>query len=228
MATDDQKKRQALRDDDTTSGDAAVVAYKDEDGSPRAWQGDEEMPWVRAFFEDGDSAHVQGAIAHDEPDVEASNFPVKVGGHATAGLRPAVGEDDVADLSVDLQGRLRIVDAGTSGTVQRSSTPGARENSRVAKSTPGTLFRTDMGVVTGTNADRWLMVFDKSVAPVNGDVPIWRALSPAAQGSAEVYIEFPRGAALACAAGVTVGISTTELTYTAPANPEATFHILYE
>lgn len=115
MATDDQKKRQALRDDDTMTGDAAVLAYKDEDGNPRAWQGDEEMPWVRAFIDGGVvAANVQGLIAHDEPDDEATNFPVKVGGHATSGIRTAVdADDDIADVSVDLNGRVRTRVSGT-------------------------------------------------------------------------------------------------------------------
>lgn len=54
------------------------------------------------------STNVQGVIAHDEPDNEATNFPVKIGGHATVLSRPDVGEDDIADHSVDLGGRQRV------------------------------------------------------------------------------------------------------------------------
>ena len=62
--------------------------------------------------------NVQGVIAHDAPDNELTNFPVKTGGHATAAQRPAVGEDDVADHSVDLGGRQRVRVASPNGDVQ--------------------------------------------------------------------------------------------------------------
>ena len=46
-----------------------------------------------------------GNAAHDVAD---TGNPLKVGGHATAALRSAVGEDDRVDLSCDLAGQLRI------------------------------------------------------------------------------------------------------------------------
>jgi hypothetical protein len=53
---------------------------------------------------------VEGDIAHDSPDVGSN--PLKVGGHANAGLRPAVSEDDRVDASYDLNGRARVVAVG--------------------------------------------------------------------------------------------------------------------
>lgn len=70
------------------------------------------------------AASVQGIIAHDVADNEATNFPVKVGGHATAAQRPDVSEDDMADASVDLAGRLRVAIASPQGDANTGSYTG--------------------------------------------------------------------------------------------------------
>lgn len=56
----------------------------------------------------GGAVAVVGLIAHDTADDEATNKPVKTGGHATAAPRPDVSADDIADTSVDLAGRTRV------------------------------------------------------------------------------------------------------------------------
>ena len=47
-----------------------------------------------------------GNEAHDATD---TGNPLKVGGHANAALRSAVGEDDRVDLSCDLAGQVRVI-----------------------------------------------------------------------------------------------------------------------
>ncbi len=47
-----------------------------------------------------------GNEAHDATD---TGNPLKIGGHANAALRSAVGEDDRVDLSCDLAGQVRVV-----------------------------------------------------------------------------------------------------------------------
>ncbi len=69
----------------------------------------------------GGNVSVQGIIAHDTPDNEATNFPIKIGGHANAAQRPDVGEDDIADISVDLAGRVRVAIASPQGDANTGS-----------------------------------------------------------------------------------------------------------
>lgn len=54
-------------------------------------------------------AQVIGSVAHDSPDTQP---PVKIGGYASAALRAAVTEADRVDLSMDLQGQLRVLPQG--------------------------------------------------------------------------------------------------------------------
>jgi hypothetical protein len=51
----------------------------------------------------------QGVLAHDE--VDDSN-PMKIGGHASSVLPTSVSTGDIADLSCDLAGRLRVLSVG--------------------------------------------------------------------------------------------------------------------
>jgi hypothetical protein len=52
---------------------------------------------------------IHGAVGSGTAD---SQNPIKVGGRATAALEVAVDEDDVSNLSVDLQGQLRVLATG--------------------------------------------------------------------------------------------------------------------
>ncbi len=64
----------------------------------------------------------EGTVAHG--DADAANL-MKVGGFATAALRAAVDENDVVDLSCDLQGQLRVVNDATTPLFVDSELPAA-------------------------------------------------------------------------------------------------------
>lgn len=107
-------------------GGAMLIGYKTESGEIVCITGDEEAPYVKIINPSTDPVmvqvvagandHVQGVIAHDSADNELTNFPVKIGGHATDSPTTgnvAVTKDDMVDAAYDLQGRMLALVEGT-------------------------------------------------------------------------------------------------------------------
>ncbi|UCC73987.1 MAG: hypothetical protein JSV86_05370, partial [Gemmatimonadota bacterium] len=120
-----QLKLQRLRRDSRQREQMTIVGYEAVEGGVEfAWAGDEEAPYVKVIGGWNGAINVQGVIAHDSPDDEATNFPIKTGGHATAGIRAAVSaDDDIADHSVDLEGRQRVRVSGTTAANVSADVP---------------------------------------------------------------------------------------------------------
>jgi hypothetical protein len=78
----------------------------------------------------------------------------------------------------------------------------------VIKASAGRLYRLD--VVNNGATPYFLQVFDKAIAPVNGDTPIWRRRLPASGELSLSLEEF----GLFCAAGISIAISSTANTLT--------------
>ncbi len=93
---------------------------------------------------------------------------------------------------------------------QRSTSPAAKAGTAgiVLKASAGRLYRLDVVNVGAT--PYYVMVFDKSTAPVNGDTPIWRRRLAA---SGELSLSFEEFG-LACATGISFAISSTDGTLT--------------
>ena len=102
--SDDQQRRRRDRTDDRNQGE--LVAYEDENGTPVAWTGDGDAPYVKVL-DGGDVLMVEGGTAAGVAD--AGN-PVKIGGLAQAlGLPTAVDVGDRVDALFDVYGRLGIL-----------------------------------------------------------------------------------------------------------------------
>lgn len=174
----------------------------------------------------GVAVDVEGNVAHDSPD--AGN-PVKVGGHANAGQRAAVGEDDRVDASYTLNGSARVaasddVVAGAGGAwTQLAPGLGDASSRRVIKASPGCLRR--LKIVNLSTSALWIYICNGTAV---GDVtfanlievptPIQAGGTGAGGGQAFVEISFEQGR-LVGAAGLVVGLSTNNAAYTAPGAP---------
>lgn len=142
---------------------------------------------------------------------------------ATGAVSVADGEPQL--FLVDEVGRLFVRTTGAAGGAQLY-TSAALEASAVVKASPGTVSDVRMLVTTGIAAARWLMLFDRITVPVLGTAPVWRALLPN-PGAAVAEVSDSFAESLEFATGIAIGISTTEVTYTA-AGAEALFSVGYQ
>lgn len=203
--SDRQKSIRRLRRDGRTDEDIDVVGYTREDGSVRAWTGDDEGPYVKVINDDALASEIQGNILHDSAD--GVSKPVKMGGHANAGLRAAVGENDRVDASYDLRGRQRVLSTLSPIVISRNSTVALVET-QVVKAAAGSLWQL---VVSSTSAAAlFLQVHNLAAVPGAGAVPIYSIHLPAG-GSAG--FAFDQGDPFAV--GIVWVASTTIATYTA-------------
>lgn len=111
--------RRLRRDSRDDQSNVTLIGYEREGGEVVACTGDDNAIYVKVLGgATGLAANVMGSIAHDAPDDELTNYPVKVGGHATSAIRTAVSADgDIADLSVTLNGAARAQPSGPNGDV---------------------------------------------------------------------------------------------------------------
>jgi hypothetical protein len=103
-----------------------------------------------------------------------------------------------------------------------ASTAGVAAETAVAKASAGRFFSCDVVLTTPFPTDRWLMIFDKGSAPINADVPVFRARVGGGWASIDLGVY---GRVLA--SGVAVAISTTVDTLTLPGGGEAFFQVGY-
>ncbi len=92
--------------------------------------------------------NIQGDTAHDAPD---SGNPVKIGGIANAAAPAAVAENDRANASFDLQGRLRVTDANAGAGSPSNpvvDTPSLANIASSASSSGAQLRTSDLGGTT--------------------------------------------------------------------------------
>lgn len=116
-------------------------------------------------------------------------------------------------IDVEVQGEL----------LAWANTGAAAENTNIAKGTPGRVFVAEVVLDPSVVVDRYLMVFNKASAPVNTDIPVFRALVPAG-GQAGI----DRGLlGRELTLGVSVAISTTAGVLTLPAVAEGFFTVGY-
>lgn len=181
------------------SGTPAPVGYSGVDNSTVPLQGDETAPYVHA-------------ITRASSDGAAGSV--------------AVQDGEPQRLLTDNFGALWVRLTANTGTTALHIDSTALSKNLVVKATPGFLTDVRMLVTTGIAAPRWLMIFDAVAAPANGATPVWRDVMPNPGGAAaEVSDSFIQ--ALTFSTGIVVAISTTEVTYTAPANSEALFSAGY-
>lgn len=189
---------------------------------------------------------VEGDVAHDSPDSNADNLPIKLGGRAATSRPAAVADGDRVNVYVDDQGRLAAfldqllagedLTNNVLGVVEEPlavaqhalstySTVTTAENTKVVKASAGRLYAVRVLIAASAGADRWLLVLNQTTAPTGGETAIlWRAVLPT--GSLEVSEEIPTG--LFCSTGIALAWSTTPLSYTAPAGAEGIFHVGYK
>lgn len=167
----------------------------------------------------GVAVDVEGNVAHDSPD--AGN-PVKVGGHANAAYRAAVGEDDRVDASYTLIGQARVaisedpVVAGTNAWTQAAQAAGDASSRRVIKATPGKLRRLK---VLNLNTTTALFIFVCN-GTVVADVTFANLLEAPTAIPASGFAEIDWNTApLVAAAGIVIGLSTSATAFTAPGAP---------
>ena len=190
---------------------------------------------------------IEGDIANDTADSSTSN-PVKIGGVAndvaptlvtvgdrvnaffdTAGRqitdtdRLIAGEDPVHDLLL-VHPRLTAHEQNSAAFLS----PAVNSNVGLTiKASQGRVFQLRM-LVTAPAGARYLMLFNKATAPVNGDTPVWRALLPAPGGApGEVQDNWEDIGGLFLSTGISVAMSTTIATLTLIAE-DAYFHITYK
>lgn len=101
-------------------------------------------------------------ISHGAVD---SGAPVKIGGHANAGLRTAVGEDDRVDSSYDLAGQARVI-AGvtTSGGATKYKNLDVDNTEDAVKTSTGQIYW--IHCINLGSAVRYLKFYDATVASV--------------------------------------------------------------
>lgn len=104
-------------------------------------------------------------------------------------------------------------------------TAGAAENTHEAKGAAGRLFRADV-IAPGSGAVRYLMVFDKGSAPVNGDEPVLRAMLPSTAGEETASLALGLYGRV-FTSGIQLALSTTPATLTLPGSAEGYFQASY-
>lgn len=179
-----------------------LVAYLDETGDAITLTGDGDAPYVHALGRTADASNNSDVVSQ-------AGAPQRI--------------------LLDTHGRIilssgTVIDAQAAPILYSRST--ALENTRVVKASAGELHEIRMLTTTGISAPRWLMVFDAAAAPVNGASPIWRALLPnqaAVEGEVADSFEAP----LTMTVGISLAISTTQLTLTLPGAAEALFSAGY-
>ncbi len=167
----------------------------------------------------GLAVDVEGNVAHDSPDV---GNPVKVGGHANAAYRGAVGEDDRVDASYTLIGQARVaisedpVVASTNSWTQTGPSVGDASSRLVIKVSAGKLRRLK---VLNLNTTTALFLYVCNAAGVAG-VTAAQLLEAPVPIPASGFVEIDWNTApLVASIGIAVGLSTSATAYTAPGAP---------
>jgi len=204
--TSAQDQLRAMRKGTRTDGSARLIGYVDYTGQKRAVTGDEEAPYVKivnsatypvlvSIASGSGSLAVRGVIAHYAADNEATNYPVKIGGHANVSQRAAVAEDDVADVSLDLNGRVRVRLSAPGGDIETGSVLGIGTGDQL-------LGVHDPAIVLGGSA--WTQ-FNSALSPAAASFSI------AAAGTNRILgrLEITNADATACYALVYNGTSTS-------------------
>ena len=176
-----------------------LISFQTQAGDEVAWTGDDDAPYV-GILGKASSDGVTGLVA--EPD----------------GANQRLATDSLGHLLVS-------VSPSAAAAASRYSSP-AFEQSAIVLAAPGVVYEIRMILNTAIAADRYLMVFNSTALPANGDIPVWRALLPnPGAGAGEVWDGF--SVPFACATGITVGLSTTATTFTG-GGANALFEILYK
>jgi hypothetical protein len=207
--SNDQRRRARLRRGSRKGGEANPITYEDQDGQEQKWQGDKEAPWVKVVNQATLATEVHGNIEHDDPDApSASSKPLKIGGHATAGLRAPVDEDDRVDGSYDLEGRMRVLSTLSPLSLSRDSTAALAET-KVVKAAAGRLYQLQVTRSSPGNLF-YLQLHDLAAAPAPAAVPVYSVPLP---GSGAAGWQWDQGSVFST--GIVWVVSTTIATYTA-------------
>lgn len=181
----------------------------------------QEIPVL--FIDNGDGSYSLGvstgaaggaAVGNVASNVADSGNPVKIGGvyNATA---PTLDNGDRGDVQLDNVGNLKVVQAAYE---VRSFFDAITNDVDIAvKASAGHLMSV---FVTNENAAvRWLQLHNLAVAPVNPNVPVMSLPIPAGTannpGVLSLDARFFGEGGRPFTTGISVGISTTEATFTA-------------
>lgn len=149
---------------------------------------------------------------------------------------PALGADKILTLedgsNRKAQGMVFVDENGAHAGIESNplrtrppkltwaDTAGALQNKRIVKSSPGAVFEARAIVDPSVSSVRYLLFFNQTTVPVNGEIPILRALLPIGGEAAESI-----AAGKPFSIGIAVAISETPLTLTLPGSAEGMFHI---
>lgn len=189
--------------------------------------------WVNVFSGGGGGGGgpVWGNIAHDAVD-EVPQYPVAIGFHASDETPAAVADADRVNQYGTLEGRGVVnadqvyggedLNLGVTWTarkpigIEQNSLLPFRSEEELASfdvyGFPCRLYDINFQPSAGSalTTDLWLMVFDNTTTPSNGDVPVWSL--PLEPGSMLCGFSFPDG--LYLQNGLAMGVSTTLGTFT--------------
>lgn len=197
------RARRRIRTDARTE-QSRLIGFEAQSGEETAWTGDDDAPYTGPLGKASSDA-VAGLTT--EPDGANQRFALdSLGRLWLAGMAPLASQPLTA-------------------VVSRYSSA-ALENQATISTTPAKPLALRMIVPTGGSADTYLMVFDSTVAVVNGAVPLWRALLPNAGVNGGEAAETFDMATFDTTAGLVVAMSTTAVTLTL-AGASALFEVLY-
>ena len=102
-----------------------------------------------------------------------------------------------------------------------------REKLRTLLAEPGALFSFSAQILASVVGARWLHLFDRITDPPNGTVPDYPPIPIPSDTLVPLGADSAEEPFFIGTAGVAVGVSTTEDTYTAPAADEARFYAIF-